>query len=74
MKITFKNNDISILKLQIPEDRRRRLDSGESMYFEEYPILSEIRKEFNYVYLALNRASSLSDNDDYILYRRSEFM
>lgn len=70
LKITFKNNDISILKLQIPEDRRRRLDSGESMYFEEYPILSEIRKEFNYVYLALNRASSLSDNDDYILYRR----
>lgn len=70
LKITFKNSDISIFKLQIPEDRRRRLDSGESMYFEEYPILSEIRKEFNYVYLALNRASSLSDNDDYILYRR----
>lgn len=70
LKITFKNSDISIFKLQIPEDRRRRLDSGENMYFEEYPILSEIKKEFNYVYLALNRASSLSDNDDFILYRR----
>ncbi len=46
------------------------MDSGESMYFEEYPILAEIRKEFNYVYLALNRASSLSDGDDYIFYRR----
>ena len=71
MKIKFKNNDnIFISKLQIPEERKRRMDSGESMYFEEYPILAEIRKEFNYVYLALNRASSLSDGDDYIFYRR----
>ena len=70
LKITFKNIDRAIVKLQIPEDRRRRIDSEESRYFEEYPILSEIKKEFNYVYLALNRASALPDNDDYIFYRR----
>lgn len=73
LRITFKNTDKMIAKLQIPEERRRRIDSGESMYFEEYPILSEIKKEFNYVYLALNRASALSDNDDYIFYRRRRF-
>lgn len=71
MRIKFKDNDnVNISKLQIPEERKRRMESSENMYFEEYPILAEIRKEFNYVYLALNRASSLSDGDEYMFFRR----
>jgi predicted ATP-dependent endonuclease of OLD family len=40
------------------------------MYFTQYPILVKIKQEFNYVYLALNRASSLYENEDSIFYIR----
>lgn len=69
LNVCFKDKSIKVLKLQIPEDRPRRVEM-ESLYFEEYPILNEIRKEFNYVYLALNRAISLSDIDDYYYMRK----
>lgn len=70
LNVNFKDKLEVLSKLQIPEERVRRNDSIENVYFEEYPILNEIRKEFNYVYLALNRAISLSDIDDYFYLRR----
>lgn len=72
LSVAFKGSEETISKLQLPDERRRRGDSNEILYFEEYPVLNEIRKEFNYVYLALNRASSLSDSEDYV-YRRRRF-
>lgn len=73
IEIKFKKHNTSIVKLQIPEDRKRRVNGVEDIYFEEYGILNEIRKEFNYVYLALNRAISLSDSDDYYYFPRRRY-
>lgn len=73
--INFQGEDTNIEKLQIPIERPRRSDSYDEIYFEEYPILSEIRKEFNFVYLALNRATALSNSeDDYYINRRRYFL
>jgi len=65
LKVIFNDYEQNIYKLQIPEDRKRRINGVDDIYFEEYSILNDIRKEFNYVYLALNRAISLSDSDEY---------
>ena len=73
MVLQFKSEKIIIYKIQIPEERRRRIDSYDEIYFEEYPVLNEVRKEFNYVYLALNRASMLSNSDDFYYMRRRHF-
>lgn len=75
IEITFKQNVVEIKKIQVPEERRRRMDSIDEIYFEEYQILNAIREEFNYVYLALNRATALSNTDDfYYMNRRRFFM
>lgn len=75
IELKFKKNISLIEKLQLPEERRRRMDSYDELYFEEYPILNEVRKEFNYVYLALNRATSLSNSDDfYYMHRRRYYL
>lgn len=73
IEIVFLRDSLLIVKLQIPEERRRRIDSYDEMYFEEYPILRKIREEFNYVYLALNRATALSNSDDYYFVNRRRF-
>lgn len=75
VKLSFNKSIIKIEKLQIPEERRRRMDSYDEFYFDEYPILRDVRKEFNYVYLALNRATSLSNSDDfYYMHRRRYYL
>ena len=75
IELKFKKDITLIEKLQVPEERRRRMDSYDELYFEEYPILNEVRKEFNYVYLALNRATSLSNSDDfYYMHRRRYYL
>ena len=71
--LSFNNEKSIINKIQVPEERRRRIDSYDEIYFEEYPVLNEVRKEFNYVYLALNRASMLSNSDDFYYMRRRHF-
>ncbi len=73
MVLEFNNDKNIINKIQIPEERRRRSDSYDEIYFEEYPVLNEVRKEFNYVYLALNRATMLSNSDDFYYMRRRHF-
>jgi len=70
LEVTFNGKPTSISKLQLSEDQRRRATGIEILYFEEYPVLNDIRLEFNYVYLALNRAISLSDKDNYFPRRR----
>lgn len=57
IEISFRSNTSLIKKSQIPEDRRRRIDFYDEIYFEEYSVLKRIRTEFNFVYLALNRAT-----------------
>lgn len=47
----------------------------EKLYFSRYPILREIREIFNYVYLPLNRSSSvfasgMNEHDEYLFSRR----
>ncbi len=71
--LEFNNKKNIINKIQIPEERRRRIGSYAEIYFEEYSVLNEVRKEFNYVYLALNRATMLSNSDDFYYMRRSHF-
>lgn len=73
MVLEFNNEKNIINKIQIPEERRRRIDSYDEIYFEEYSVLNEVRKEFNYVYLALNRATMLSNSDDFYYMRRRHF-
>lgn len=73
IEIDFQEQTQNIIKIQIPEERRRRVDSLDDLYLEEYPVLNEIRKEFNYVYLALNRAAALSNNDEYYYMKRRRF-
>lgn len=70
LEVIFNGKPTNISKLQLSEDQRRRTTGIEILYFEEYPILNDIRREFNYVYLALNRAISLSDKDNYFPRRR----
>lgn len=69
IKLSFKDVAVVIDRIQIPEERRRRVDSYDDLYFEEYPILNEVRREFNYVYLALNRSAMLSNSDDIIYHQ-----
>jgi len=73
IEISFRSNTSLIKKLQIPEDRRRRIDFYDEIYFEEYSILKRIRTEFNFVYLALNRATALSNSDDFYYMRHRRF-
>lgn len=73
IEISFRSNTSLIKKLQIPEDRRRRIDFYDEIYFEEYSVLKRIRTEFNVVYLALNRATALSNSDDFYYMRHRRF-
>ena len=73
IEIDFQEQMQNIIKIQMPEERRHRVDSLDALYLEEYPVLKEIRKEFNYVYLALNRAAALSNNDEYYYMKRRRF-
>ena len=73
IEIRFRSNTSLIKKLQIPEDRRRRIDFYDEIYFEEYSVLKRIRTEFNFVYLALNRATALSNSDDFYYMRHRRF-
>lgn len=70
IELKFNKEVIRIEHMQIPEEHRRRVDSFDEIYFERYPMLREVRKEFNYVYLALNRAAMLSNLDDYYYMQR----
>jgi predicted ATP-binding protein involved in virulence len=63
--LEFHEYKAAIKKIQNPEERRRRKDSYDELYFEEYPVLIEVRREFNYIYLALNRANMLPHFDDF---------
>ena len=75
IKIKFRNSEYNIEKIQVSEDKRRRIDSSDEIYFEVYPVLNEIRKEFNFVFLALNRVAAISNADDfYYMNRRRLFM
>lgn len=72
IKIKFRDDISNIIKIQVTEDGRR-IGSYDEIYFDEYPVLNEIRKEFNFVFLALNRAAALSNADDFYYMNRRRF-
>ena len=68
--LEFHQKEYAIRKLRISEDKRRRFDATKEIYFEQYDYLYDICKEFNHVYLALNRAALLSEADKYYYSKR----
>ena len=71
MLITFASNTAKleprIEYISRASDEREDLNR---LYFSEYPILEEIKNTFNYVYLPLNRNSSLSLEHPYAIRSR----
>ena len=72
IEIVFNNEKSLIQKIEFSEERikRRRIDERWIAYKEAYPILDSISKEFNYVYLSLDRSAYKRDYDDYYYTRR----
>ena len=64
--IDFDGNKSEIEFIRADNDQRRGGDFEEiaKRYFDEYSILREIRKSFNYVYLPLNRSMNLRNSAD----------
>ena len=46
---------IEFIRLDLDQRRSSNVDEIAKQYFDKYPILKDIRKSFNYVYLPLNR-------------------
>lgn len=69
LSVNFNNKSYEIAREYIREESenlKRNLYEYIKIYFSKYPILDEIKKTFNYVYLPLNR-SSLYNNDDWFI-------
>jgi predicted ATP-binding protein involved in virulence len=43
IEIDFQEQMQNIIKIQMPEERRHRVDSLDALYLEEYPVLKEMR-------------------------------
>lgn len=78
----IKKEDILILRLNdeeyiikeysiLSERAQRSFHHIEEYYMKNYPILLDIKSEFNSVYLALNRASQLTEDNDLIFLKGS---
>ena len=62
--INYKQKDyaIELQRIRIMEERIEDEIEIEHLYLSEYSVLSEIKKEFSYIYLPLNRNGSINDN------------
>ena len=57
-----KDYAIDLQRIRIMEERIEEEIEIEHLYLSEYSVLSEIKKEFSYIYLPLNRNGSINDN------------
>lgn len=57
-----KDYEIELQRIRIMEERIEEEIEIEHLYLSEYSVLSEIKKEFSYIYLPLNRNGSINDN------------
>ena len=57
-----KDYAIELQRIRIMEERIEDETELEHLYLSEYSVLSEIKKEFSYIYLPLNRNGSINDN------------
>ena len=57
-----KDYAIELQRIRIMEERIEDEIEIEHLYLSEYSVLSEIKKEFSYIYLPLNRNGSINDN------------
>lgn len=73
LEVDFNGQKGQIVKLQGQSERRQSVDSLATHYFEEYSILDEIKREFNYVYLALNRSGTLPEEDGHVYLNRRRY-
>lgn len=56
-----KNHEIDIQGIRIMNSRSEEVNEIEHFYFNEYSVLSDIKNEFNYIYLPLNRNGSINE-------------
>ncbi|MEE3470909.1 MAG: AAA family ATPase [Butyrivibrio hungatei] len=73
LSISFNGKKYIVAEQNIPEERYRRIDYIENIYIEQYPFLLDIKHEFNYVYLALNRAPRFFEESEEFFFRRKYF-
>lgn len=52
---------IGIQRIRVIDSRLEEINEIERFYFNEYSVLSEVKNEFNYIYLPLNRNGSLNE-------------
>lgn len=57
-----KDYAIELQRIRIMEERIEDEIEIEHLYLSEYSVLYEIKKEFSYIYLPLNRNGSINDN------------
>lgn len=57
-----KDYAIELQRIRMMEERIEEEIEIEHLYLSEYSVLSEIKKEFSYIYLPLNRNGSINDN------------
>lgn len=64
LEVTFDNNNslVSMIRTEQEQHRSNEIQETAKQYFAQYPILREIRKLFNYVYLPLNRSVNLGNS------------
>ena len=71
--ITFKDRTttIDVSKMMFYRRHADEIEDIERFFLNEYPILKEIKSEFNYVYLPLNRNGDMSvDTQEYCMTKR----
>lgn len=56
-----KNYTIDVQKMRLMESRLDEINEIEHFYFNEYSVLYDVKKEFNYIYLPLNRNGNINE-------------
>lgn len=64
------NYEIEIQRIRIMEERNEEINEIERYYFSEYKVLSDIKNEFSYIYLPLNRNGSINNDTSFNFRRR----
>lgn len=72
LTLYYNNNEVDIETQKVRIINRQPEDAYdiERMYFNEYSILSEVKNEFNYIYLPLNRNGNVNSEMDLSFSRR----
>ena len=64
------NHTIDIQKIRLSIDQIDEIHEVERFYFNEYPFLMDIRNEFSYIFLPLNRNGSINNEENKFFRRR----